>query len=407
MARVVFLHPDLGIGGAERLVVDAALALKNKGHDVHFITTHHDEDHCFVETKNGRLSVTVVGDWLPRHIFGRFYAVCTYIRMIYAALYIVFFSVIPPDIVFCDLVSVCIPFLRMSNAKVLFYCHFPDQLLSQPGGTLKALYRAPLNWLEEVTTGQADKILVNSKFTSGVFKNTFKKLKVIPDVLYPSMNTVPFDKTIPLPLNKILLKPLPEDAFIFLSINRYERKKNLKLAIEAMSEMRKHIPTTDWDRAHLVIAGGYDKRVRENIEYHEELFLHAESSGFGEKVTFLKSPSDKAKMSLLSHCHCLIYTPPNEHFGIVPIEAMYAGKPVIAANSGGPTETVVNDSTGFLCDLNPKDFAVAMTKFIQDEEMREKFGEAGKARMKKLFSFEAFSNQLETIVNNLLDTKTD
>jgi hypothetical protein len=34
MARVVFLHPDLGIGGAERLVVDAALALQAKGHQV-------------------------------------------------------------------------------------------------------------------------------------------------------------------------------------------------------------------------------------------------------------------------------------------------------------------------------------------------------------------------------------
>ena len=45
--EVVFLHPDLGIGGAERLVVDAALALKNKGHRVSFITGHHDRQHCF------------------------------------------------------------------------------------------------------------------------------------------------------------------------------------------------------------------------------------------------------------------------------------------------------------------------------------------------------------------------
>jgi len=36
----------------------------------------------------------------------------------------------------------------------------------------------------------------------------------------------------------------------------------------------------------------------------------------------------------------LIYTPTNEHFGIVPLEAMYMEKPVIACNSGGPTETI-------------------------------------------------------------------
>ena len=48
--QVAFVHPDLGIGGAERLVVDAALALKSKGHSVSFITGHHDRKHCFEGT---------------------------------------------------------------------------------------------------------------------------------------------------------------------------------------------------------------------------------------------------------------------------------------------------------------------------------------------------------------------
>ena len=82
MTRVTFLHPDLGIGGAERLVVDAALALKKNGHDVNFVTTHHNPEHCFLETKDGTIPVTVVGNWLPRHILGRFYAFCAYIRMV-------------------------------------------------------------------------------------------------------------------------------------------------------------------------------------------------------------------------------------------------------------------------------------------------------------------------------------
>ena len=69
MVKVLFLHPDLGIGGAERLVVDAGLALRAKNHDVHFVTSHHDPSHCFEETKDGSLQVTSVGDWLPRYIF--------------------------------------------------------------------------------------------------------------------------------------------------------------------------------------------------------------------------------------------------------------------------------------------------------------------------------------------------
>lgn len=405
MRKVVFLHPDLGIGGAERLVVDAALSLKGKGYDVQFVTSHHNPQHCFVETRDGTLPVTVVGDWLPRNLFGRFYAVCAYIRMIYAAAYIVFFSGVTPDIVFCDQISVCVPVLRIGGYKILFYCHFPDQLLSQPGSALKSLYRAPLNWLEETTTGKAHKILVNSKFTAEVFRNTFKRLRVQPDVLYPTMNTDAFDNTTPLPLNQILKIEYPDDGIVFLSINRYERKKNLKLALDAMNELKKGLSASEWSHVHLVMAGGYDTRVKENVEHCDELVSHASTLGLTEKVTFMKSPSDMEKISLLFHCHCLIYTPPNEHFGIVPIEAMYASKPVIAANSGGPTETVVNGVTGFLCSLKPEDFANAMLKCIKNEDMRTKLGKAGQDRMKTQFSFVAFSNQLVEIVHSLLDVK--
>lgn len=165
MVNVVFLHPDLGIGGAERAVIDAALALKTNAHNVQFITAHHDVNHCFEETKNGLLKVTCVGDWLPRKIFGRFYAFCAYLRMIYAAIYLAFFSNISYDCVFCDQISVCIPFLKIAKSKVIFYCHFPDMLLTQRKSFLKKLYRKPLDWLEEKTTGMADVVLVNSKFT--------------------------------------------------------------------------------------------------------------------------------------------------------------------------------------------------------------------------------------------------
>ena len=44
----------------------------------------------------------------------------------------------------------------------------------------------------------------------------------------------------------------------------------------------------------------------------------------------------------------LLYTPENEHFGIVPVEAMYMGCIVMACNSGGPLESVKDGETGFL-----------------------------------------------------------
>lgn len=51
--KIGFVHPDLGIGGAERLVVDAAIALQNRGHKVVLYTSHHDRSHCFKETRDG------------------------------------------------------------------------------------------------------------------------------------------------------------------------------------------------------------------------------------------------------------------------------------------------------------------------------------------------------------------
>jgi alpha-1,3/alpha-1,6-mannosyltransferase len=54
--NIAFIHPDLGIGGAERLVVDAAVGLKSFQHNIHIVlnykiinkfTSHHDKDRCF------------------------------------------------------------------------------------------------------------------------------------------------------------------------------------------------------------------------------------------------------------------------------------------------------------------------------------------------------------------------
>lgn len=403
MTRITFLHPDLGIGGAERLVVDAALALKKNGHEVNFVTTHHDPDHCFSETKDGTIPVTVVGNWLPRHILGRFYAACAYIRMIYAASYIIC-SDQRPEIVFCDLVSVCIPVLWLRIPYIIFYCHHPDQLLSQPGGYSKQLYRMPLNYLEEITTGMAHKVFVNSVYTGNVFRSTFKRLHIEPEVLYPSINTDFFDKTRIVSIERVLDKKLPKDSIVLLSINRYERKKMLSLAIEALAELEKLLTKEVYKRVYLIMAGGYDKRVEENVEYHLELIGLADELHVTDKVIFLRSPSDIDKVSILQHCKIVIYTPPNEHFGIVPVEAMYVGKPVIAHKSGGPMESIVSGETGFLVDLSAEAFASKISFLITNSDYAEEFGKAGKDRFLKTFSFAAFSAQLNKAIDDLIKT---
>ncbi|NWJ04810.1 ALG2 mannosyltransferase, partial [Crypturellus undulatus] len=325
---------------------------------------------------------------------GRGHALCAALRMACAALCALLRGGPRIDAFVCDQVSACIPILRLarSRKKVLFYCHFPDQLLTKRESFLKRLYRFPLDWLEEYTTGMADCIVVNSKFTAGVFKETFKSLSHInPEVLYPSLNTKSFETTVPADIAELIPK---KKKFLFLSINRYERKKNLALALEALHDLRGRLDSREWDEVHLVMAGGYDERVLENVEHYEELRSIATKLNIIDQVTFLRSFSDEQKISLLSNALCVLYTPSNEHFGIVPLEAMYMKCPVIAVNSGGPLESILNNVTGFLCDPLPTKFSEAMEKIVRDPLLKDTMGAAGRDRVMEKFSSEAFTEQL-------------
>lgn len=53
--KIAFVHPDLGIGGAERLVVDAAVGLQDLDNDIIIYTSHCDLTHCFEEVSSGQL----------------------------------------------------------------------------------------------------------------------------------------------------------------------------------------------------------------------------------------------------------------------------------------------------------------------------------------------------------------
>jgi alpha-1,3/alpha-1,6-mannosyltransferase len=89
--KVAFIHPDLGIGGAERLVVDAAIGLQNLKHKVSMFTAHHEKTRCFKETKDGTIDVTVYGDFIPTSFFGYFHILFAILRMIYCAIMVSLF----------------------------------------------------------------------------------------------------------------------------------------------------------------------------------------------------------------------------------------------------------------------------------------------------------------------------
>jgi glycosyltransferase involved in cell wall biosynthesis len=178
---------------------------------------------------------------------------------------------------------------------------------------------------------------------------------------------------------------------VFASLNRYERKKRIDLAVQAFAALDREIS----DRAVLVIAGGYDSDVRENVEHLQELQALVEQANLTDRVIFRRSISDAERVALIKAAAAILYTPDREHFGIVPIEAMFCETPVIAVASGGPLETVVHEKTGFLCDQTPQAFAEAMTRIVLDPQLSPRMGAQGKKRVEQLFTLSSFATALE------------
>jgi alpha-1,3/alpha-1,6-mannosyltransferase len=175
--RIAFLHPDLGIGGAEKLVINCALALQDAGNEVKIITPHHDPERCLEPTRDGKLRVEVRGSCFPRTFGGRFTALCSYMRMLLASLFIVLYGG-HYDVIFVDQVSAVLPILAFTNAKIVFYCHFPDKLLCvERGSALKSMYRRPIDYIEEYGMSRANVILANSRFTRRTIYDTFRSLE--------------------------------------------------------------------------------------------------------------------------------------------------------------------------------------------------------------------------------------
>ena len=414
---IVFFHPDLGIGGAERLILDAALALKSQGYKITIFTSHRDPSHCFDEARDGTLDVRVRGNTIfPATIFGRLKILFSVLRQLHLLISITFFGELArlkPDAFFVDQLAAGIPFLRWkwSTTRILFYCHFPDLLLVQNRQQwVKRIWRLPFDTLEGWGMRGADRVVVNSGFTKGVVEQVWPILKDKRNensgigIVYPCVDTrEPEEKKKAgnMRPEKDAGQQLWKPKKVLLSINRFEPKKNIGLALRAFAALT---PSARHN-VRLVIAGGYDPRLPENVTYHSHLVTQAESLGLKTatsknfvtalnippeiEVLFLLSVPTQLKSMLLATAKLLLYTPTNEHFGIVPLEAMLAGVPVLAANSGGPLETVREGKTGWLRSAEDVGCWTEVMRRVlceMSEEELKGMGEKGKKWVREEFS---------------------
>lgn len=349
-----------------------------------------------------------------------------------------------PDVFFVDQLSAGLPLLRLLlsflaasgdgpsppssentgdrriSTKIFFYCHYPDLLLARGRDRWwKRAYRLPFDALERWSMGFADAIAVNSNFTRSVVARTWPGLARRKELLtvYPCVDTKTDEQ------GQEDEKPLWNGKPFLLSINRFERKKDVALAIRAFAGLGGP-GTRKRHGARLVVAGGYDPRVAENVAHHRELEALASALGLSSRtaratttalfdvpddvdVVFLLSVPHALKEALLRGARLLVYTPAAEHFGIVPLEAMLRGLPVLAADSGGPRETVVEAETGWLRDPADVDRWTDVMDRVLDErrlsaEALDAMRRAGVRRVREGFGQEQMAERLDGIFENLV-----
>ncbi|VDN08138.1 unnamed protein product [Thelazia callipaeda] len=261
---VIILHPEQWNGGSDRCIIGMMKHFVSKGYQVIWYTTMIDsywntEIFENVEIRNVRLPLHP-GDWWTQNVVLAW-------RLI--------FSGLEPDLIVIDHSASCLPVLkwRFPRVKILFYCHFPQQLVAPTRFFLYRWYSHLISIMESFLFQSADVIMVNSNFT-------------------------------------IILK----------------RNSNL-------------IP-------RIILAGSVMPHIPESRIYYHFLRKLVRDAEVEDIVEFVTSPTDFEKFALYRECDSVLYTPPNEHFGIVPIEALEQRRPVIVCNSGGPAETVLEGITG-------------------------------------------------------------
>ncbi|CDW77836.1 alpha--mannosyltransferase alg2 [Stylonychia lemnae] len=409
--RVAIIHPDLGIGGAEQLIINVGLALKYKGYDVQVFTPFFDPNRCLDEAK--LLDVHVHGSWFPMNINGKAVALCAYIRQLLCTIWVLLLGG-HFDYYILDQVSFPIPLVRLKSRNVLFYCHYPDKLLSTERSTVsKKIYRFFLDLFEEITTACARCIVVNSGFTQKVFYDNFPIIRKFvkshrPEILYPAIEEKTFVQSANYKetIDQLLGKNITKDTVILTSLNRYERKKDIPLALLSfnyyLENQIKQFGQDSVKDVYLVIAGGYDTRLSENVQVHEELVDQAKKLGIEDKVVFLRSISGDQRINLLKNTKILLYTPQNEHFGIVPVEAMHMGCVVIACNSGGPLESVEDGKTGYLVSPKFQEWGNRIILILgSSKEKQDEMRKNAQERVRIMFTKEVFAEQLENILKRM------
>jgi len=251
----------------------------------------------------------------------------------------------------------------------------------------------PLGALRRRALRHADLVLAPSRDTAdhvasqqGVKR---ERIRVLPWALDPQ-----FEALISPGSHPALPMDFPAGRVI-LTVGRWlatERYKGMDTLITALPRLLTQRP-----EVQLVLAGAGDDRA-----WLEEL---AEQNGVNRHVHFLTGLSYSELAACYSACEIFALPSRGEGFGLVYLEAMACGKPVIGGLHGGAPEVIDDGKTGYLVQHGDAgQLATSLEALLADPELGRQMGARGRERLERDFRFNVFAKSLKKILRDLCES---
>lgn len=264
------------------------------------------------------------------------------------------------------------------DAAHICYCHSPMRYvwdlyheytagMSLPKRILAAPIMHYMRIWDKTSATDPDMVIANSSFIARRVKKCWGRDA---EVVHPPVAVDNFS-------------PLPKDQKknFYLCFGELVPYKRADLAVKAFSR-------PGCERELIVIGQG------EQLDYLKKIA--------GPKVTFLGRQPDGAVKQYLANCRALVF-PGLEDFGIIPVEALASGTPVIAYGRGGVKDTVEDGQNGiFFYNQTEEDLLAAVERF---EEQEDSFDPARLALEAKRFTEENFTAEMRKLVDEVLTAK--
>ena len=185
---------------------------------------------------------------------------------------------------------------------------------------------------------------------------------------------------VPLGVDHSEFCPTGEEEPFALYVGRIHPHKSVELAMMSMKNLN-----SDYS---LVIAGDVDEG---NVQYVERLLSLAEELKISDRFELILHPSERRIVRLMQSCSVFLFPSTIDTFGLVVLEAMACGKPVVACRRGGVPE-IVGDA-GFLLEPTVEEWHETIARLMSDSSLRQKMGKKALERS-HMFSWRSTAKRL-------------